>query len=57
MDSVARNDAIEAINAIIDAASKVTDPEQAMKIFELTLEKLASGNNERLCWEVVWECT
>jgi len=27
MDSVARNDAIEAINAIIDAASKVEDPD------------------------------
>lgn len=48
MDSVARNDAVDAINSIIDAASKIPDPEQATKMFEVTLEKLASGSNESL---------
>ena len=40
MDSVARNDATEAINNILDASSKIQDPYYSMRVLTMTIEKL-----------------
>jgi len=48
MDSVARNDATDAINAVIDASGKIQDPEYSMKVLAMTIEKLKESKNQRL---------
>jgi COP9 signalosome complex subunit 2 len=48
MDSVARNDANEAINNVIELANKIQDQGSAMKLYRMIIEKLQLSKNERL---------
>ena len=48
MDLVARNDATEAINHILDASSKITDPYYSMRVLTMTIDKLKESKNFRL---------
>lgn len=48
IDSVARNDATEAINQILDASSKITDSYYSMKVLTMTIGKLKESKNFRL---------
>ena len=48
METVARNDATEAINNIIDVVSGISDSDFSMRIYMLTIECLKRGKNERL---------
>jgi len=48
METVARNDATEAINNIIDVVSGISNSEVSMKIYVMTIECLKRGKNERL---------
>ena len=48
MDLVARNDATEAINQILDASSKITDSTYSMRVLTMTIDKLKESKNFRL---------
>jgi len=48
MDKVTRNDASEAINAVLDSASSASDVSKLETIYELTLENLQATSNQRL---------
>lgn len=48
MDSVALNDATDAINAIIDASGKIQDSDHALMLLQCTLDKLRQSRNSRL---------
>lgn len=48
MDSVARNDANEAINNVIELANRIEDTTSAMRLYNMVLEQLRLSKNERL---------
>lgn len=48
MDLVARNDATEAINQILDASSKISDATYSMRVLTMTIDKLKESKNFRL---------
>jgi len=48
MDQVTRNDASEAINAVLDSASSASDLSKLETIYELTLDALKATANQRL---------
>jgi COP9 signalosome complex subunit 2 len=48
MDTVARNDATDAINQILDASSKITDTYYSMRVLTMTIDKLKESKNFRL---------
>ena len=48
IDNVARNDATEAINQILDTSSKITDSHYSMKVLTMTIDKLKESKNFRL---------
>jgi COP9 signalosome complex subunit 2 len=48
MDNVARNDATEAINQILDASSKITDQSYSMRVLTMMIDKLKESKNFRL---------
>ncbi|CAG9329981.1 unnamed protein product [Blepharisma stoltei] len=48
IDTVASNDATDAINSIIDVSSKITDPTYSMRVLSMILEKLKESGKSRL---------
>lgn len=48
MDTVASNDAKDAINSIIDASSKITNDYYSMRVLSMTLDRLKESKNSRL---------
>lgn len=48
MDNVARNDATEAINQILDTSSKINDTNYSMRVLTMMIDKLKESKNFRL---------